>query len=66
MHCTAKDVLKSIETFNKALEGPSGDEEADAAIAMRDCVLDYLRSNPEGLFELADLVDEFEAKQEAL
>ncbi len=66
MHSTAKDILKSIKAFNKTLEGPSGDAEANAAIAMRDCALDYLRSNPEGLLELADLVDEFEAEQEAL
>jgi hypothetical protein len=61
----ATPVFDSIRAFNKASDGDSGDAEFDAALEMRDSILEYLRSNPERSITLAALVDQFDADEDA-
>jgi hypothetical protein len=61
----AQDMMKTIDTFNLAQEGDSGDSEIAAACQMRDAATAFMRSAASRNVELADALDEWEAENNA-
>jgi hypothetical protein len=60
----ATDFLENVRAFNIAMDGPSGDEEIDAACRMRDSAISLLREFAAGEGPLAMALAKFEHEED--
>jgi hypothetical protein len=62
----ASQLLEKITAFDKAADGDSGDVELDAAIGMKSAAIAFLKKVSERDVQLAELIDEFDERNDAV
>jgi len=61
---TAREFLEAVRDFNKAMDGPSGDAETQAACNMRDSALAGFRELGARDIQVAKLLQDFDSEED--
>lgn len=63
--CEARQLIEDIKAFEKSLYVTSGNPELAPSLAMKTSAISFLRKVSERDVELADLIDEFDQRNDA-